>query len=361
MTELMQASRQWATRPADERFVSLTEMLFHALGQRDASREVVVRADKITAKPTDDNKGLLIHGPKGQGYAPSHWAFGQLANLVGAPSAYLRDKLPSPIVADCLNWGLMQRNEDMGILIEKNGTLRAATGPKYGRIWDAQILDTLTKNFGDGTNGVWKVPGEFGKDVPVTKANTTLYRGDRDMFVFLADEKNKIELPNRRAGKTGTLSRGFFIWNSEVGASTFGISTFLFDYVCCNRIVWGSQDYQEIRLRHTVTAPDRWIEEIKPAIRSFQEASGKGIIQMIDDARADKLKGKVDDFLANRFGKRMVNTLQQVHVNEEQRPIENRWDVVTAATAYAKQIEWQNDRVAFERLAGDLLVPVVVR
>jgi hypothetical protein len=353
-TTLMTASHQWAKRPADERFVSLTDMLHHSLGQRDASREVVVRAEKLTAKPEPDNKGLLICGPKGNGYTPSHWAFGQIANLVGAPASYLREKLPSPIVADCLNWGFMQRSEDVGILLEKNGTLRAATGPKYGRIWDAQIIKTLVDNFGDG-DGAWRVPGEFGKDVTVNKDNTTLYRGDRDMFVFLADEKNRIELPNRRNGKTGTLARGFFVWNSEVGSSTFGISTFLFDYVCCNRIVWGATEYQEIKLRHTVTAPDRWIDEIKPAIRSFQEASSKGIVQVIDDARADKLKGKVDDFLANRFGKRMVNTLQQVHMNEEQRPIENRWDVVTAATAYARQIEWQNERVAFERLAGDLL------
>ena len=36
------------------------------------------------------------------------------------------------------------------------------------------------------------------------------------MFVFLADEENRIELPNRRAGRFGAFARGFFVWNSEV-------------------------------------------------------------------------------------------------------------------------------------------------
>jgi hypothetical protein len=66
------------------------------------------------------------------------------------------------------------------------------------------------------------------------------------MFVFLADEKNRIELPNRRDGKTGELARGFFVTNSETGAGALKIKTFLFDYVCANRIVWGAHELEEI-------------------------------------------------------------------------------------------------------------------
>ena len=76
------------------------------------------------------------------------------------------------------------------------------------------------------------MPGEFGNKVTVTTANTTLFASDRDMFVFLADEDNRIEIPNRRAGKFGSFARGFFVWNSEVGKTTLGAGFFLFDYVC---------------------------------------------------------------------------------------------------------------------------------
>jgi len=43
-----------------------------------------------------------------------------------------------------------------------------------------------------------RVPGEFGRRVTVTKENTTLYASDRDMFVFLADEENRMSRAARR-------------------------------------------------------------------------------------------------------------------------------------------------------------------
>ena len=52
------------------------------------------------------------------------------------------------------------------------------------------------------------MPGEFGSRVTVTKDNTTLYASDRDMFVFLADEENRIELPNRREEESGPVFNG---------------------------------------------------------------------------------------------------------------------------------------------------------
>ena len=358
--ELMKASNQWATRPDDERFVSLLDMSRHFHTLRDNSREVVVNSRKIEAVPHSDNKGLAIHGPNGTGYAPSHWAFGQLAQLAEAPGGYLRS-LPSPIAADCINYGLrFKRNiEDVGVLLHKAddvGMLRAATGPRYGRIWNAPIVDTMVSRFGDGVSGEWKVPGEFGKAVDVTKANTTLFAGDRDMFVFLCDEQNKIEIPNRRNGAPGLLSRGFFVWNSEVGASTFGLATFLFDYVCCNRIVWGATEYQEIKMRHTASAPDRWIDEVSPALLSYSQSSAKGIVDGVTKAQAAAIApDKLDAFLGARFGKRLVDPIKMTHSTEEGRPIENLWDVTTAVTAYARGIGSQDRRVELEREAGEIM------
>jgi hypothetical protein len=56
------------------------------------------------------------------------------------------------------------------------------------------VVDALVDRFGDGITGTWRVPGEFGQRVTITKENTTLFASDRDMFVFLADEENRIEL-----------------------------------------------------------------------------------------------------------------------------------------------------------------------
>lgn len=362
MSTLMQASNQWASRPADERFVSLIELAQHTRHVRDLSAARVVSSRSIQLAPADDNKGLMIQGPNGGQAGISHFAFGQLAQLAGAPAGYLRS-LPSPMAADCVNFGLQVKRDvdEVGVLLSRaNGQpamLRAATGPNYGRIWNSDIADALVNRFGDGLTGQFKVPGEFGQRVEITKANTTLYAGDRDMFVFLADEDHKIEMPNRRDGRGGLLSRGFFVWNSEVGSSTFGVATFLFDYVCCNRIVWGAEGYKEITIRHTAGAPDRFVEQVAPALESYANSSTASITKAIEDARAARIGdgAAVSEFLAKRFTKSQVSAIQQAHIADEGRPIETLWDATTGITAYARSIPFQDDRVKLEREAGKVM------
>jgi hypothetical protein len=361
MSTLMQASREWASRPDDERFVSLHDLQDHCNTLRQNSRQGSFSSRAIEAMPVEDDwKALMIRGPQGGQVAPTHWSFGQLARLANATPTYL-NTLPGAVAADCINWGLRQRDvEDIGVLIrkgEESNRLCAATGPKYGRIWNNDVVNGLVKQFGDGVTGDWTVPGEFGKAVNVTKANTTLYASDRDMFVFLADEKNKVEIKNRRGNEHGEMSRGFFCWNSEVGASTFGIATFYFDYVCCNRMVWGAEGFKEVRLRHSSGAPDRFIEQLTPAIENLAKSSMCNIVEAVEKAKAKRI-GDADDvheFLQHkRYGlsKADIKGVELAHIIEEQRPIETLWDATTAVTAYAKTIKWQDRRVELERAGG---------
>jgi hypothetical protein len=358
MTELFQASAQWASRPADERFVSLTALFDHFDLIRSQSAERVVRSNALTFEPTADNRGLLVRGPSGHPFAPTHHAFGQLAQLAAAPAGYLRT-MPSPIVADALNYGMKYQRtvDEIGVLLQRNGSdvLRAATGPKYGRVWCNDITSTLIDRFGDGTRGAWRVPGEFGKAIEITKANTTIYGSDRDMFVFLADEQHKIEVPNSRTGSGAEpLSRGFFCWNSEVGDKTLGIASFLFRYACCNRIVWGASGFKQISIRHTSGAPGRWLDEIEPVLTAYANGSARPVEDSIKAAQARKVTD-VAEFLAERFGKRLAAPMMAVHQLEEGRPVETIWDAVQASTAYAKSLAHIDARVEIETRAGKLL------
>ena len=365
MTTLTQASRQWASRPADERFTSLLAMRDSMEQAKRNSRQTVSASRWLAACPVGDSHGEIeIIGRGGGRAAPSHWAFGQLAALAEAPAGYLRT-MPSEIVADCINYGLQYKRqvEDVGVLLTRSRSgdvaMRAATGPRYGRIWNLDICQGLVDRFGDGLTGDFRVPGEFGQRVDVTQANTTLFAGDRDMFVFLADEVNRVDLPvvpgqaspgRERRG----LARGFFCWNSEVGSATLGIATFLFDYVCCNRMVWGATRYRKITLRHTPKAPVRWLDEVAPALAAYREDSTKSIVECVTAAQRARIDN-VDDFLAKRFGAKMPAKLQDISVAEEGKPIETIWDAVTAATAYARGIQWQDERVGLETKAGQLL------
>ena len=295
--------------------------------------------------------------------APTHWSFGQLCSLAATPSpaSYFRDsRLPTPIIADCLKFNLRFTRgvEDVKLLVSGQDVdveLRAATGPRYGRIWNADVVDALVERFGDGVSGHWRVPGIFGRHITVDKANTTLYASDRDMFVFLADEDRRIEIPNRRDDQPGSLARGFFVWNSEVGNTTLGAGFFLFDYVCSNRYVWGADQYTEIRIRHTSGAPDRWLEEVTPVLREYAEGSAKPVLQAIEDARSKRIEVDLDQFLAKRFGKSLVPALKAVHEIEEGRPIETLWDATVAATAHARSLPNNDKRLELERSAGELL------
>lgn len=376
MTTLTQCSRQWASRPEDQRFLDLPSLRAKVAGERARSVEGVVpsRRVKVVPHPVDPQKGLAIEGRDGL-YSPTHWSFGQLATLAGAPSSYLR-RLPAAMAADCMNYGLQfdRDNQDVGLLrtevsydavdtsdLGMGGDpvgaieLRAATGPRYGRVWNSDLIGALMQKFGDGRTGDFRVPGEFGKDVPITKANTTIYGSDRDVFVFLADENNRIDMKDRRDGKGGSLARGFFVWNSEVGSQSIGAAFFLFDYVCMNRIVWGVKEYKEIRLRHTSGAPDRWLSDIAPVLEDYSQSAAAPIAKTIENAQAKKFDDDLNRFLMNRFTKSESMAIQQAHIREEGRPIESLWDAVTGITAHAKTLPFQDARVAMEREAGKVL------
>jgi hypothetical protein len=357
----MMASRQWASRPDDQRFTSLIDLNNFTTEQRNSSRSRVVSTGQVRVRADleTDTLGVVNSSQQdGPALTPTHYAFGQLASLVKAPAGYLRT-LPAPLAADCLNLGLIRRDvEEVGLLMTRNDDgldLRAATGPNYGRVWNSTITSALVDRFGDGITGNFRVPGEFGKAIEVTKANTTLFASDRDMFVFLADETRRIEIPNRRNGQNGSLARGFMVWNSEVGSQTLGVAMFLFDYVCANRIIWGQQEYREIRIRHTAGAPDRWIDAVQPQIEAMSRSSDYSITQMIAAAQQKKIDD-VTAFLAKRkFTGSQIEGIRAVHAIEEGRPIESLWDAQVAVTAYAKSIQHQDSRIELEREGGRIL------
>lgn len=362
---IMAVSNQWRDRPADQRFLSLPALAARCRYERERSRRIQVSSRKLRVEPANANdaNAIVIKGPQGTPTVPTHWSFGQLSSRVKAPAGYLRT-LPAPVVADCLNYGLMTRDvEDMSVMITRHDDrteFRACNGPEYGAIWNHDVVESVMGEVGDGVTGTWSILGEFGKKVTPTLQNTTIYGSDRDIFIALADETNRITLPNRRNGNAGTLARFFYLWNSEVGSQTIGMATGFMDYACMNRILWGVQEFREIKFRHTSGAPDRWREKILPVIHQLAKADPRPVEETFRAAQQATITKNVDEFLAQRFGLGMVDTLKEVHDREEHHPIATIWDAVTAATAYARQCQHQDDRIDLERQAGKLLDLVAV-
>lgn len=364
---LMQANAQWSTRPADQRFTSLTSLDAFVRGVRERSAARVVSSRDLTAEPVGaDHKGLAVRGSAGTLAAVGHGTFGQLATLAGAPAGYLRS-LPSEMAADCINYGLKHARDvaDVGVLLTRDAdnaslvTLRAATGPNYGRIWGADLSRVLLDEVGDGVTGRFTVPGVFGKPLDVvTKDDTTLYASPDDMFVFMADETNRVTVQNRRNGESGTLARGFMVSNSETGNGRLKLYRFFFDYACSNRIIWGACDLSELAIRHTKGAPDRYLEEFLPTLRAFirsTDETAEGVEQSIRDAQAARIQGDVNAFLSARFTRSQTAGIVGAHMADEGRPIESLWDAATGITAYARGLSDQASRIDMERDAGKIL------
>lgn len=219
-TNLLTASYQWRSRPSDERFHTLEALKNAVLNRKNTSFEGVVDMPNLKVTPVDDYIALDFDG---QSLDMTHWSFGQLCNLSSAPASYLRT-LPPEIVSDNLNYALPKTRTSAKVLITARGTsaVRAFTSESYGRIWDIDVVRAV-----EGLcekNPSWHNPPAYKRTSSdgTEMENAGLYASDRDIFMFLIDENNPIEVGNER------LSRGFFVWNSEVGKSSFGITTFLY-------------------------------------------------------------------------------------------------------------------------------------
>jgi hypothetical protein len=355
----MAASMQWASRPDDQRFVSIADLKAAVQARRNISREATLRLDELSVESDDDQ--VFLSGHNGAPVRFTNWSFGQLADEVGAPVRYLR-KLPAPVVRLNLMVGLNgERGHEQSKLLytaqPDDGELRGLTGPMYGRIWDEQVVDAVEYINQDGR---WHIPPPFNqKNFVADKRSTTLYASDRDIFLFLVDENRPIELDGQ------TFFRGFYTWNSEVGKATFGIATFLYNYVCANRIIWGATEVQELRIRHTAMAPERFVTQAAPALAAMSEASPQPIVDAIRHAKAQKIADTVSDvekwLVGKGIGKLEAKTGLELaarggDTGSSGDPT-NVWDVVQGLTAYARDIPNADKRVDFERSVGSLLKP----
>ena len=364
-------SSEWFSRPADERYLSLTE-LGRAVGDRaERSRTRVVESAlvHVEANRNDPERLALILPGTDTPIAPTHWSFGQLASLVGAPAAYLR-QLPAALAGINLQYGLTSnRAEQIKTLETDNGRveLRAITGPDSGRIFDAELVEAVQRIAGNGTGDTrWKVPGVldwstgiYNPRVDITKDTTTLYASDRDVFLFLVDDLNPIEAGRLPDGSPDLYFRGFYGWNSEVGAKTLGMASFYLRAVCQNRNLWGVEDFEEITIRHSKYAANRFAHEAAPALLNFANSSPLPFVNGIKAAR-ERIVARTDedrtDFLRRRgFSKAETGKIIDRVLAEEGRPPESIFDFVQGITAVARDKPHQDARLDMEGKAKKLL------
>ena len=241
-TNLMRASNQWASRPADERYWNLQHLIDEGFADHKITKTANILPKNLRFLAGDGGE-LQVVGSEGKHAVMTNWSFGQICNRIGAPSGYLQ-KLHPELAATNLNYGIknmMSQSSDpedkLNLLLRipqdcGTITIRSFLTTQYSRIWNYELARQLLP----ATERGWVVPparpavddprarpatqadilpnqGDFGLSVKVGDmiAPAGVYCGDRDMFIFMVNPNRLID-----DGVKG-LMRGVFLWNSVRG------------------------------------------------------------------------------------------------------------------------------------------------
>lgn len=358
----MRASQEWWSRPDDQRFLSLAELRNYCLARADACETNVSRHGQleVVGSQNGGRNIVLEDGINEDPLGLTHWSFGQLASRAKVPAKWAREDTHPEIAALAMNYGLqvVSPSDDSMVMTYRGPeghVVRAMTGSGYGRIYDHKIASNVI-HMNEASNNRWQVPSASYSQANPRRA-TTLYASDRDIFIFLVDPNNPIELPNPD-GRTEVLYRGFYVWNSEVGSKTFGLTTFLYRYVCDNRIIWGAEDVREFSIRHTSSAPERFEREAIPMLTKYAESSAQKTVEVAKRAMRMEV-AKTDEGVQDWLTARSFNVKEAKNIIQKAREEEGEartvWELVQGGTALARGIAHTDNRVDFERRASGLM------
>lgn len=358
-TNLMEASEQWRDRPADQRFETLGDLRSAVHSRRNLSRSVEVDTGSLSVH--DNGKTLVLNSALAE-CEPTHWSFGQLATQIKAPAAYLR-RLPRPLLVENLQHGLKTtERETVKFLTTAEpdggiGKLQAVTSTTYGRIWDADVVDAVQRIV-DKSGGRFFNPKAYAPGGEIKPQG--LYASDHDVFVFMIDGGSLLD-----AGPRAKVNRGFFVWNSETGARSFGLKTFLFNVVCGNHICWGATDITETIIRHSSGGPARFDAQAVPALSEYVNASEEPVVTALKKAQDYLLPKSGGDLTAEVFGfANKHGSFSKSEISEavryakaEEGDCRTLWQLVQGLTAYARGFDFVDAKVDLENRAGKLLDP----
>lgn len=129
--------------------------------------------------------------------------------------------------------------------------------------------------------------------------------------------------------------------------------------MCQNRNLWGVEDFQEISIRHSKYAANRFAHEAAPALLNFANSSAQPFINGIRQAR-ERIVARSDEdrsqFLKARgFSRSESARIIETVLAEEGRPPESIFDFVQGITALARTKTHQDVRLDLETRAKRLL------
>lgn len=388
-------SAQWAMRPEDQKFDTLSDLYAYSRAAWDGRRNIDLTSAELTAthpaldfapvNPDDtDMTEAQVHAEmkarmsrlnltavvreggdtaRHVELAPTNWAFLQLCDYANVGKSEVK-KYPTKIACDMVNWQIRygSRSEDVRVWSD-DVQAHAIQSPNYGRIADHEVIASVMTIAGDGKGEDprfhWKAPGRlidgmrrYDPEALGPKADRTFYGSDRDCFMFLVDDRRPIVVGKTRDGNDDLMFRGFYVQNSMVGARSLKVASFYLRGVCMNRNLWGVEGFNEIMVRHTRGAPERWLQEAKPALESFANGSDAKLIEGVKAAKAKLVVEKEESglkFLRDMaFSDTAARQIIKRAEDEEGHKPRSVWDFGQAITAFARDARNSDARLDIE-------------
>jgi len=334
-TTITKASSQLFNRTKDEKFENLVSLREHLTRRSNGTFEKTVNLSDFHYNHNGAmflEEGSLFSPEKGKRHDLNDWSFRQLCKQLSAPSEFISNLSPR-LASECMQEATLIRESDSrkGKSVfymdkspegsESEGTIRAITTDRYVRVYDSEVLSAIEKYAGG-------------------MSAQGLYSGERDIFCFMTNEEMKVNI----AGED--LSRGFMVWNSEVGSRTFGVMSFYYRTICSNHIVWGCQNVKERISKHIGQVRD--IFDDLPNFIDWAACTD----ELIHDEKAIKkaqqmllAKDPVECAQILRkmgWGKKVAqNIVQEAEVDHERYNTPGEpysvWGIVQGATAYSQR------------------------
>ena len=351
---------EWASRPPDERYASVHALYDAARARRSHMDERTIETGdfRTEAVTTGD---LALRESSGRTASMTHWSFGQLATIAGAPPNYLRS-LPASIASSAINYGLsrIERTQHQLFVADTAPwTVHAITSPRYARVHHdelaSRVLDLMAQH------PAWHLPlgykdGEFGAE----KVPSGAYLGDRDMFLFLVDGNRDLDDPTDRTH--AGLFRGFILRNSDVGAAALTLDVFLFRLVCGNHIIWGFQHVAGFRRRHVgASIQDAWttsLNDVRTALDADTAVDRTRILRAMSQELGPTRHAVLDTAVQRLDVSQKQATEAYTLAEQFETNPRSVWGYVQGLTRLSQRTPWQDGRFALDRAAGRLLTTV---
>jgi hypothetical protein len=371
------AHKEWASRPADQRFESVFALAKFLVDRQKNTKEAMKPFSEITVESHGEDVRIRTTA----GFANlTHHSFTQLAGHAGLRAAGLRSSFEAfrstaeaaKWVADGLNLGLQGRDGSSSaianLLVTANGgelTARSINTEQYARVWDLELIQQILIPLEE--HGFVNPPAYDGPG--------GLYASDRDMFALMVPRNvRRINMPGVTCDVcrepfeiNGQLFSPFnYLSNSEVGGASLLYGSGLLQGVCANLNIWGAMGHSEIRITHKGEPLKRLLEEFQGFMTRWVRQDSTAEENVIRAAMNCFVAAKVEDVSALVYN---ATNLTKAVVSEAIATVEKGdmstgiisqdptllWNLVAAITANARPLPNQDDRMQQVREAGKLM------